>query len=618
MHGGATLLSNYFDDEVDPAQLPPYFTLGARQPVVGTAAMDSSDQSVVTFDEVTGVAAYRSGVNLVGPDQEVTWRSIGEILYVAAYPAAPTEPQLRAKLSLEQSLRLSTGRRPFYMSLRSGPPMIPPRLVAAGLRVVEDYRRLQAFANSVYAVPGMLFMADGRLNAQNFPGAAAVDLQARLLRARGVRYIALTKDGMLVSAARREARTIRARVGDAPFAFPILKRHLLRAYPGSEQSTAIPKTIRHGSSSAAFGGVGAIRFALSLIADHLTIVEMSLYDFGAYAGLVKTGERLENYLCRRKGIDLNGRRSYPAFYSWDILEFVDVADWDNYIVPTLEEVVFTAYTDTELGIYPRALSDIHNRIKLRFGDPELEMQRMQIIVELARAQVFPLKVFQSLLMGPTRQTRKNTTLPPCSQLLWRLSMAIPKSASKLPPLDVIAAVNGQDVTVELDVRNNDRVRVGDRYVVKWRDGAITVLRVDSFKSAEEYSNTIARRIEAMREGIAGPPETPTARKAYQTKLAVMRIEGEVLRDGTRRLGGCRVPDVMIAVQPMEDDQLERFVTSKDGNLLLGNLRAGRRVLARIARIRHNYGGDRMVILGRPGMGKSQLVRALLSQAMNDE
>jgi hypothetical protein len=41
-------------------------------------------------------------------------------------------------------------------------------------------------------------------------------------------------------------------------------------------------------------------------------------------------------------------------------------------------------------------------------------------------------------------------------------------------------------------------------------------------------------------------------------------------------------------------------------------------LDRAARIRNNYGGDRMFILGRPGMGKSQLTRSLLSQAMADE
>jgi hypothetical protein len=183
------------------------------------------------------------------------------------------------------------------------------------------------------------------------------------------------------------------------------------------------------------------------------------------------------------------------------------------------------------------------------------------------------------------------------------------------PLDVIAAVNGERLIVELDVRNNARVRVGDLYTVTWDDGAVTVLRTVEFRSAEEYSNTIARRIEAMREGVVGVPQTTTARKAYQVKLAVMRIEGELLPDGSRKTGTSRVPEVMIPVERMNDDLLERFVTDSEGNVLLGNLRSGSRTLSRPARIRHNFAGERMVVAGMPGKGKSQLVRALLSQAM---
>jgi hypothetical protein len=183
------------------------------------------------------------------------------------------------------------------------------------------------------------------------------------------------------------------------------------------------------------------------------------------------------------------------------------------------------------------------------------------------------------------------------------------------PLDVIAAVDGDRVIVELDVRNNARARVGDLYTVAWDDGAVTVLRTVEFRSAEDYSNTIARRIEAMREGVAGVPQTLTARKAYQVKLAVLRIEGELLPDGSRRTGTSRVPEVMIPVQPVSDDLLEKFVTDGDGNVLLGNLRSGGRRLGRLARIRHNFAGERMVVAGMPGKGKSQLVRSLLSQAM---
>jgi hypothetical protein len=66
------------------------------------------------------------------------------------------------------------------------------------------------------------------------------------------------------------------------------------------------------------------------------------------------------------------------------MPFLEMRDWESHIIPTLEEVVFSAYTDTELGIYPRALADIHNHIKLRFDEPELEERRRQIIVDLAR------------------------------------------------------------------------------------------------------------------------------------------------------------------------------------------------------------------------------------------
>ncbi len=387
----AALLGSYFDqDDLSPSDLPPYFTLGARRPRVGTVAMDSSDQAVVLFDQVTGVAACRSGMNVVGPDLEVSRRSIGNILYVACNPTAPADAQLRAKLAIEQSMRLATGRRRFYSSLRSALPMLPPRLVAAGVRVVEDHRRLQVFANSIYAQPGLLLMADGRLNAQNFPGAGAVDALARLLRARGVRYISLAKDGLLVSAVRREARAIRCRVGSAPFAFPILKRHLVLAYRGPEQSsTTAGKTLRHGSSSSAFGGVGAFRFGLSISSDHLCIVEMSLYNFRAFASLIPTGERLESFVCRARGVGPNAHNHYPAVYSWQLLEFAKDADFERHVVPTLEEVVYTAYSDTEIGIYPRALADIHNHIKLRHNDPELEQQRRRIVTDLARRGVPP-------------------------------------------------------------------------------------------------------------------------------------------------------------------------------------------------------------------------------------
>jgi hypothetical protein len=186
-----------------------------------------------------------------------------------------------------------------------------------------------------------------------------------------------------------------------------------------------------------------------------------------------------------------------------------------------------------------------------------------------------------------------------------------------PHLDVIAAVSGEEVIAEIDVRNNAKVRIGDQYTVTWPDGAMTVMRITGFRSAEDYSNTIARRIDAMRKQVVGPPQSLSAREAYQIKLAVLRIEGELLPNGDRLLGAIRAPDVMQPLTPISDDATERFATDPDGNIILGFLRSGSRVLPRVARIRHNYAGDRMVVFGMPGKGKTQLVRSLLSQAMSD-
>ncbi len=186
------------------------------------------------------------------------------------------------------------------------------------------------------------------------------------------------------------------------------------------------------------------------------------------------------------------------------------------------------------------------------------------------------------------------------------------------PLDIIVATKGDMVTAELDVRNNASVHVGDQYVARWDDGGITILRVIGFESAESYSNTIARRTEAMRERVVGIPREMAARKAYQVKLANLRIEGELLPSGRRITGAMRVPDVMVPLERITDDLVENFATSPTGNLVLGNLRSGSRALPRIARIDHNYAGERMVVLGMPGKGKSQFIRSLLSQVLAEE
>jgi ribosome biogenesis GTPase A len=74
----------------------------------------------------------------------------------------------------------------------------------------------------------------------------------------------------------------------------------------------------------------------------------------------------------------------------------------------------------------------------------------------------------------------------------------------------------------------------------------------------------------------------------------------------------------VPLEAITDDVLEQFTNDPDGNLILGNLRAGSRTLNRVARVRQNYAGERMVVLGMPGKGKSQLIRSLLSQAMAEE
>src|SRR5439155_14313305 len=176
-------------------------------------------------------------------------------------------------------------------------------------------------------------------------------------------------------------------------------------------------------------------------------------------------------------------------------------------------------------------------------------------------------------------------------------MSILDQFSGSSPLDVIVAVDGEEVVAELDIRNNDRVRVWDLKTITWNDKTVTIKRVRSFKSAEDYNNTIARRTDAMREGVAGVPQSLTARKYYQTKLAILSIEGELLPDGTRRVGASRAPDIMIPLQRISDETLEQFVTDSDGNIILGNLRSGSRTLARVARISQNYAGERMVVLG---------------------
>lgn len=366
-------LATYFDEDMDEQELPPYLCLGAKPIEAPCTALDSSDQTVLAFDPVTGVGAYRSGVVQVDESGEVNRRSIGEIRKVFIQPTGPPEPTLRNKLAREQLRRLRTGRRPVFSSLKSLSPLLPVRLVAAGERVVEDYWKTRAYLNSVYTIPGSLFLADGRLNAQSFPGAQAFDGLFRLMAARFVRGVGVAKSGLLVDVLRRPARAIRKRVGDRPFAIPVLREHLDLAYR-SVQVTATPKTLRHGSSSEALGGVGAVRFALSTTTNHLCIVEFNLYDLVQFRPLVVSGMRLDHWARQQFGED------HRAVYSWHLLPFVTDRDWEELLIPTLEEIVWCSCTDTEFGFGPRALADVHYQVKLRI--PDLEAERRRLIVEL--------------------------------------------------------------------------------------------------------------------------------------------------------------------------------------------------------------------------------------------
>ena len=256
-----------------------------------------------------------------------------------------------------------------------------PRLVAAAEREIEDYNNIRLLLCSIYAHPELLFMKDGRLNAQAFPGPRAYDQLYRRMAARFIPGVGMAKSGKALDVVRPYARAIRKQVGDRPFAIPIFKAHLDMAYQGPRSNPHLRKTLRHGSSSQALGGVGAVRFALSVSGDELCLVEFNLYDLEHFRPLVISGHTLEQWAQETYGSEKR------AIYSWDILRFVTERDWEQLFVPTLEQIVYAAYTDTEIGLYPRALANVHNRVKLRRAD--LESTRRRIIVELGWQGVSP-------------------------------------------------------------------------------------------------------------------------------------------------------------------------------------------------------------------------------------
>lgn len=373
----AHLVASYFKEQ-DVSGLD-YVCLGAKPLERGAVGLDSSDQDVMCFDGVSGIVAYRNGLVLTDSNNQVTHHSISGIRVLPVLPTVPMPSVLSLKLANEQYRRLRTGFRPYFSSLQKQIPMMQPRLVAAAEREIEDYCNTRTFLNSVHCHPTMLFMRDGRLNAHTFPGPRAFDQLYRLMTVRGVRGVGIAKSANTLDVMRPYAKTIRKRVGDAPFAIPVLKEHMELAHPGSD--SAFKKTLRHGSSNQAYGGVGAVRFALSISGDELCLVEFNLYDLEYFNPLVHTGHSLEQWAYETFG------EKNKAIFSWDILQFVTECDWERLFIPTLEEIVYAAYTDTEIALYPRALANVHNRVKLRYAD--IEPTRRQWIVELGRQNISP-------------------------------------------------------------------------------------------------------------------------------------------------------------------------------------------------------------------------------------
>jgi hypothetical protein len=376
------LVARYFDTR-PAAAAPTYFTLGAQPLTAGAIGQDSSDQSVLLFDQMSGIAAHRSALSRVDASNTITHRAISPIDMVASLPTLEQPYALAVRLALQHRRELLT-RRSQQLSAPWYPgPVVSPRMVAALEREVADYTQTHAFLNSTAAWPGMLFLRDGRLNAQPYPGAAAYDQLYRLMAARRVRCVGVAKSSPLLEFLRPQARAIRRRVADRPFAMPVLPHHLHLAYPKLLRGE-VPRTLRHGTHHLAYGGVGAVRFALSPIADELLLVEFNLYDLHAFRPLIAAATTLDAWHRRTY------REDHRPVSTLDLLPFVGDRDWETLLIPTLEQIVGTCYTETERGLYPRPLADVHNRVKLR--RLEVEPLRRQLVVALAGHGVSPGRV----------------------------------------------------------------------------------------------------------------------------------------------------------------------------------------------------------------------------------
>ncbi len=371
-------IAQYFNQPVDLSRIR-YFTLGARPTPAGAIGLDSSDQALLSFDTVSGLTVYRSALVWTDAENRVSQVAVDELRLAVSLPALAGEAGLRLKLSQEQLRRFRTGIRVHFSSLQKPASLMQPRLTAAVEREVTDYQFTLDTLNSLHNPPGLLFMRDGRLNAQKYPGPAAYDRLYRLMTARRVRAVGLAKTARLLEVIRPYARAIRGQVGDQPFAIPLGRAHLQQAH--GDRASAFMKTLRHGASRQAYGGVGAVRFALSLAADRLHLVEFNLYDLAAFRPLVNSGQSLVDWARQTFG----SRKA--AVYSWDILPFVTDEDWQQLFIPTLEQLVFCASADNQPGHYPRALAEAHNRVKIK--QAEVEPLRREILAALSRYQQVP-------------------------------------------------------------------------------------------------------------------------------------------------------------------------------------------------------------------------------------
>ncbi|RME60852.1 hypothetical protein D6779_01340, partial [Candidatus Parcubacteria bacterium] len=356
----ASLLASYFRPA--PAHFEvPYFILGSRRPQGYVAGTDSSHQDVLIFDEVSGVTAYRAGWVVTDPANRVVYKVRSEISlsYVMPTLRFPSELPYRIELARALYRRMRVARRTTYAHRYVKPVLVHPRQIAAQESEIADYQATRQFLNSIYALPGTLFLRDGRLFAENYPGPSAVDSLYRLMVARGVRAVGVVKSGKLVEVLRPYARALRARQGSAPFAFAVSREHLLQAYGGGGSNPPAALTLRHGASGNACGGVGALRFAFCPAMDVLFVLEFNLYDLRQLRPLVSSGMSLQAWWRNR-----NKGETSPVF-SWDIFPLVEPQDWHDLFLPVLENLVYCGQTETELGLYPRALAEAHNYVKLR-------------------------------------------------------------------------------------------------------------------------------------------------------------------------------------------------------------------------------------------------------------